>query len=437
MNNSQEETPTKETYSNCPERETVSSVWHPFTQSKIDPSPIKVSKASGSLIYDTNGKSYIDAVSSWWVNIHGHAHPHITNAIKEQLDKMHQVIFAGCTHEPAELLTKRLSNIIPIEKPHFFFSDNGSTAIEVALKISIQYAKQSGQIKNRFLALEDSYHGDTFGAMSVSESGYFTDPFSSFLFPTIKIPHPAKDFEKCIRVLQAECEKGDVLALIYEPLVQGASGMNFYEPKHLEEILKITSKHKVLNIADEIFTGFGRTGTLFASEQTNIKPDIICLSKALTGGTLPLGLTITKESIWEKFYSDKREHMLLHGHSFTGNPLSCTAALASLDLVERDDFKLNLSKIMDYYEKIKPEVSTWENVTKVRNKGLIFALDIEAKDKGYGSQIKNKLYPYFLEEGVLLRPLGNVIYLVPPVCISNSELDKVFSTIKKSLKLIS
>lgn len=437
MNNSQEETPTKETYSNCPERETLSSVWHPFTQSKIDPSPIKVSKASGSLIYDTNGKSYIDAVSSWWVNIHGHAHPHITNAIKKQLDKMHQVIFAGCTHEPAELLTKRLSNIIPIEKPHFFFSDNGSTAVEVALKIAIQYAKQSGQIKNRFLALEDSYHGDTFGAMSVSESGYFTDPFKSFLFPTIKIPHPAKDFEKCIRVLQAECEKGDVLALIYEPLVQGASGMNFYEPKHLEEILKITSKHKVLNIADEIFTGFGRTGTLFASEQTNIKPDIICLSKALTGGTLPLGLTITKESIWEKFYSDKREHMLLHGHSFTGNPLSCVAALSSLDLVESDDFKLNLSIIMDYYEKIKPEVSKWENVTNVRNKGLIFALDIEAKDKGYGSQIKNKLYPYFLEEGVLLRPLGNVIYLVPPVCISNSELDKVFSTIKKSLKLIS
>lgn len=409
-------------------------VWHPFTQSKTDPLPIPVKYAHGSLIFDNNGKSYVDAVSSWWVNLHGHAHPHISSALKKQLDSFHQVIFAGCTHLPAEELCKRLAPLIPVEKPHFFFSDNGSTSIEVALKIAIQYAQQSEQSeKKRFLHLENSYHGDTFGSMSVSEKSFFTSPFSEYLFSVTTVPRPSTDNDEYIQHLETECKKGDVLALIYEPLIQGASGMQFYEPDQLNKLLAICRKYEVLCIADEIFTGFARTGSLFASEQTSHKPDIICLSKALTGGTLPLGLTIASENIWEKFHSDKKEHMLIHGHSFTGNPLSCVAACASLDLVEDISFKENLERIHTFYKKMFEEVSSWNKVLNTRHKGLVFALDVEAPDSGYGSSIKDRLYPFFLENGVLLRPLGNVIYLVPPVCISDSELEKVFDVIRRGI----
>ncbi len=414
-----------------------SYIWHPFTQAKTDLAPIPVKRASGSLIYDIYGNTYIDAVSSWWVNLHGHAHPHISAAIKAQLDELHQVIFAGCTHEPAQTLCTRLAALLPIEKPHFFFSDNGSTSIEVALKIAIQYARQSSTTKkSRFLYLSDSYHGDTFGAMGVSERGFFTTPFLEHLLPADKLPHPSADFSLSIKTLKNECQKGDVLAFTYEPLIQGASGMKFYTAEQLEEMLRICKSHEVLCIADEVFTGFGRSGTLFASEQTHTKPDIVCLSKALTGGTLPLGLTVASEEIWERFQSDRKEYMLLHGHSFTGNPLACTAALASLDLIEKEDFKQNLKRISDFYKKTAEEAENWAQVKNVRHKGLVFALDVETKDSGYKSSIKDTLYPFFLKNGVLLRPLGNVIYTVPPVCITDEELTKVFSTLREGLRLI-
>jgi adenosylmethionine---8-amino-7-oxononanoate aminotransferase len=272
--------------------------------------------------------------------------------------------------------------------------------------------------------------------MSVSERGYFTAPFSDKLFPVTTIPHPSVNIAESLQALSQECQKGDVLALIYEPLIQGASGMKFYDPTHLESMLEICKSHGIICIADEIFTGFFRTGTFFASDQTPIRPDIICLSKALTGGTLPLGLTIATEKIWEKFHSDKKEHMLLHGHSFTGNPLACAAALASLDLIEQDNFSENLLRIEKLYSSKAPEVARWPLVTNVRYKGLVFALDIEAHDSGYGSSIKDTLYPYFLNQGTLLRPLGNVLYLVPPVCITNEELEKVFSVIENSLRFL-
>jgi len=416
----------------------TSLVWHPFTPIKGSARSIEVAHASGSYIYDTEGKSYLDAISSWWVNLHGHAHPHITARLKEQLDKFHQVIFAGCTHRPAIELCERLSSLVPIESPHFFFSDNGSTSIEVALKIAIQYAKQNGHSeKSRFLYLENAYHGDTFGAMSVGERGFFSEPFSQYLFQGTPIKSPANNHADTLSQLKHECEKGDALAFIYEPLIQGSSGMRMYEPETLLQMLSICKKHSVITIADEVFTGFGRTGKLFASDYVEIAPDIICLSKALTGGTLPLGLTVSSEEIWNAFNSDKKEKMLLHGHSFTGNPLSCTAALAGLDLIESADFWKNITRINDYYAIKQNEVAAWPHVEDVRHRGLVFACNIEAPDEGYQSKVKDLLYPYFIENGVLLRPLGNCIYLVPPVCMSNDELDTVFSLIKSGLtKLI-
>jgi adenosylmethionine---8-amino-7-oxononanoate aminotransferase len=319
-----------------------------------------------------------------------------------------------------------------------FFSDNGSTAIEVALKIAIQYSKQTGAShKKRIIFLEDAYHGDTFGAMSVSEKSFFTAPFNEFLFDAVSIPGPSKDPSKTLASLDEECRKRDVMAMIYEPLIQGASGMQFYQADTLQSMIAVCKEHAVLSIADEVFTGFGRTGTLFASNQSNHKPDIICLSKALTGGTLPLGLTIASEKVWEVFQSDRKEHMLLHGHSFTGNPLSCTAALASLDLTERKDFNASLKRISSFYETYKKNFEDHPRVEHVRHKGLVFAFDIQASDQGYGSSIKDILYPYFIEQGVLLRPLGNVIYMVPPVCITDAELAMVFKVMKDGVNLIS
>jgi len=410
-------------------------VWHPFTQVGLESAPIIIDRAEGAVLYGKDGKQYIDAISSWWVNLHGHNHPVVTNAIKNQLDKLHQVIFAGCTHELAVRLAEELVKVLPENLTYIFYSDVGSTAVEASIKIAIQFWQNSGKpAKKRLISLEGGYHGDTLGAMSVGSRGVFNEPFNELMFNSTQVPIPKQLEDPAFEVLKKELAVGDVAAFIYEPLLQGAGGMNMYAPEVLNSLLTICKNFGILCIADEVFTGFGRTGRLFASDYCAEKPDIMCLSKALTAGSLPMGVSAVSQYIHEAFVSDSREKMLLHGHSFTANPLACAAALANLELIRQGSFIDNIKRIESIYEKWKIIIASHSKVTSVRNQGLVFAFEINVGlNQGYTSSIRDLLYPFFLEHGVLLRPLGNTVYIVPPVCISDQQLEQIFGVICEGL----
>ena len=309
------------------------AIWHPYTQVKTASAPIPIVSGEGSYLYDENGKRYIDAVSSWWVTLHGHAHPYIAKKVAAQLSKLEQVIFAGFTHLPAIELAERLLKVLPAGQDKIFYSDNGSTAVEVALKMCLQYWYNRGQPRKKILTFENGYHGDTFGAMAVSGRSPWTAPFNSLLFDVTFIPAPTSENLEATKKLIEQNHK-DIACFIYEPLVQGAAGMLMHSAEHLDELLTCCHNYDILLIQDEVFTGFGRTGKMFAADHLLIKPDLVCLSKGLTGGTMPLGITSCRNKIYEAFLSDDQYKTLFHGHSFTANPLACTAALASLDLLE-------------------------------------------------------------------------------------------------------
>jgi adenosylmethionine---8-amino-7-oxononanoate aminotransferase len=408
--------------------------WHPYSQAALDGPNLAILKGSGSKLYAENGDSYIDAISSWWVNIHGHAHPYITKKIVEQLDKLHHVIFAGFTHEPAVLLAEILLEILPGNLSRVFYSDDGSTAVEVALKMTLQYWQNKREKRTTFVALEGAYHGDTFGAMSVSARDGFASNFADKLFEVAYIPCPDGNNLNQILASIRNIDKNDIAGFIYEPLLQGASGMRMYSQEALIAILKAFKDTGALILADEVFTGFGRTGSLFASERITIPPDIICLSKGLTGGTMPLGATATREEIYEAFLSESREKMFLHGHSYTANPLACVSGLASLDLLLKKECLDSIRRIEEKHKEFLSVIKSHQNVRDVRVLGTVFALDIKTQtNDGYFNSIRNKIYAYFLERGILLRPLGNVLYLVPPYCITNSELDYIYQNISNFL----
>lgn len=396
------------------------AVWHPFEWPVADP-PIPIARAAGSYIYDTEGTSYLDAISSWWVNVHGHAHEHITSSLQKCLKELHHVMFAGFTHEAAITLAERLLEKLPGNPARIFFSDNGSTAVEVALKIAIQYWFNRGERRTIFVALESGYHGDTFGAMSVSARGLFVEPFTDLLFSVEYIRVDALDH------LQQILETGRVAAFIYEPLVQAAGGMKVSDQSDLHAILLLCRRHGVPIIADEVFTGFGRTGTFFASAQIpSVSPDLMCLSKGLTGGTLALGATSCSHEIYSTFNGRKP---LLHGHSYTANPLACTAALASLDLFERPECGSNIDQIAASQREFLKILELQPGVKNPRCCGTILAFEVRTSDgDAYTNPLRARLYRAALERGVLLRPLGNTIYSVPPYCITREELSKVQST---------
>ncbi|MDG1849308.1 MAG: adenosylmethionine--8-amino-7-oxononanoate transaminase [Flavobacteriales bacterium] len=411
-------------------------IWHPFTQMKTAEPALPIVKGEGTLLIDDMGNSYIDAISSWWVNLHGHSHPYIAEKVYEQMQKLEHVVFAGFTHQPAVDLCEKLSKHMPDNQAKFFFSGDGSSAVEIALKMSVQYWRNKGENKTRFVALDGAYHGETFGAMSAGARSIFSAPFSDLLFESTHIPFP-KDEQAAMQSLKTEIAKGDVAAFIFEPLVQGAAGMRMYKPETLNKLLQICKEAGVLCIADEVMTGFGRTGTTFAVNQIEAKPDFICMSKGLSGGTLPLSLTSCTQAIYEAFLGDDIQKAFLHGHSFTGNPVGCAAALASLDLLEKKECQEAIKNITSSHKTFAKKLEALEIINEIRQTGTILALELKADSSGYASSIRQKLYTDFLNQGVLLRPLGNVIYILPPYCIQEKELKKVYKVIQDKLTELS
>ena len=409
--------------------------WHPYTQMKTA-NHIPIVRGEGAYIYDADGKRYIDAVSSWWVTLHGHAHPYIAGRVAEQLHTLEQVIFAGFTHPNAIVLSERLLALLPDNQEKAFYTDNGSTAIEVALKMCIQFHYNRNAKKNKIFAFKNGYHGDTFGAMSVSGRGLWTNPFGEQLFEVLFIDVPTEENIADIKTF-IDLHADETACFVYEPLVQGAGGMLMHEAQRLSELMRFCKSRKILLIQDEIFVGFGRTGKLFAANHLTEKPDIMCFSKGLTGGTLPLGITTCTHEIYEAFYSDDKTKALFHGHSFTASPLACAAALASLDLLLQEDTQNNIRRIVRQHREFIAVLKKHPKVKTARQTGTIFAMEWKINEEtSYFSEMHEILYPYFLQRGILMRPLGNIIYLVPPYCTTEEDLDEIYQTILDALEIL-
>lgn len=422
-------------------------VWHPYTQEKTSPFNIPIVKGKGAHLFSEKGEKYIDAISSWWVNIHGHTHSHIVKKISEQLKKLEHVMFAGFTHPKAVELAERLLKLLPSNQKKIFFSDDGSTAVEVALKMAFQYwhnlnitrygIRKDLNKKLKVLALEGAYHGDTFGAMSVSGRGIFTGPFSSFLFNVIHVPFPGKKNEKesldfFKSQISHDVHRGasQISSFIFEPLVQGASGMRMYNAEILDEMIYLCKKNGIVTIADEVMTGFGRTGKMFASGHLSEKPDIICLSKGITGGFMPLGATSCTQKIYNTFFSDLKEKTFFHGHSYTGNPLACAAACASLDLFEKKETWKNIAMIEKMHLEFTAGIKYHPAIADIRSLGIILAIELKTPDEtSYLNEIRDTIYKFFISEKIILRPLGNIIYIMPPYCISAADLRNIYSAV--------
>jgi adenosylmethionine-8-amino-7-oxononanoate aminotransferase len=410
-------------------------IWHPYTQEHQSKPPIPIVSAKGSYLYDEKNQKYIDAVSSWWVIIHGHSHPYIVEKVVDQLRKLDQVIFAGFTHEPAIALGEKLLSILPDNQQKVFYTDNGSTAVEVALKMCLQYWFNKGIKRQKVITFRNGYHGDTFGAMSVSGRNAWTAPFDSFLFEVLFIDTPtAANIESLKDTISLHAN--DLACFIYEPLVQGSAGMLMYGALELDELMAHCRSKKVLMIQDEIFTGFGRTGKNFAADHLLTKPDLMCFSKGLTGGTMPLGITTCTADIHQAFLSENKLKTLFHGHSFTANPLACTAALASIELLQGDATQDSIQRITARHQEFALQINTHPKVKDLRQCGTLLAIEWETgSGTSYFSDLRNVLYEFFLEKGILLRPLGNVIYILPPYCINDEDLTFIYATIKEALAI--
>ena len=404
-------------------------IWHPFeVPESMAATPI--THARGVHIFTEDGKTIIDAISSWWLNLHGHAHPKITEAIRQQAEKLHHVIFAGFTHQPATDLAERLMTKLPANQHKLFFSDNGSTAVEVALKLCIQYWKNIGQKRTKIVALENGYHGDTFGAMSAGARSIFVEPFKEHLFEVAFLQDIHANPDQTIEQFCALAKAGEVAAFIFEPLVQGAGGMLMHQPVVLDELLSIANQYDIRTIADEVMTGFGRTGKWFATDYLTQKPDCICLSKGLTGGTLPLSITSCSELIFSAFDSVSRDKGFFHGHSFTGNPLACAAAVASFDLLNTDECWKRIGNLCNHQTAFKSILENHPKVSAARNFGTITAANIRTSlPSSYTNPVRDVVMNFCLERGVMIRPLGDLVYILPPYCITYEELLEVYETL--------
>lgn len=423
------------------------AVWYPYTQMQ-GAAPIEIRRARGAWLEAADGRRYLDAISSWWVTLHGHGEPRIAAAIARQAQELEQVILAGCTHRPAERLARRLAGLLPEGLQHVFYSDNGSTAVEVALKMAWQYWRHCGEPRDRIVALEHAYHGDTVGAMSVSAASPFTAPFAGLLFP-VERAHSAYCHRCPVGLQRAHCHieclgrleeilarDGErVAAVLVEPLLQGAGGMIVHPPEFLAGIRRLCDRHGVLLIADEVLTGFGRTGTMFACEQAGVTPDIVCLSKGLTAGFLPLAATVCNAAVHAAFLSDDRGRAFFHGHSFSGNPLGCAAALASLEIFATEPVAARIDAIAAVHRERLEHLRAHPRVADVRQAGTVAALELAGAGDGYLAEIGPRLHRFYLEQGILLRPLGPVIYVLPPYCISAADLARIWDVIEQSLTL--
>jgi adenosylmethionine-8-amino-7-oxononanoate aminotransferase len=425
-------------------------IWHPFTNTKLDPPPIPVEKAEGVYLHIADGRKIIDAISSWWVNLHGHANSRIATAIAEQSRKLEHVILAGFTHDAAEELAERLRKWVPSGLTHMFFSDDGSTAVEVALKMAVQYFQNIGRAeKTEIVALAHGYHGDTAGAMSVSDESPFTEPFRSMRYLVHRV-HSAYCYRCPVGLKRESChiecaqqlenllaKRGDRIAVvIVEPLLQGAGGMIVHPVEFLQKVRAACSKHDVLLIADEVLTGFGRTGKMFACSLANVEPDLMCVSKGITGGFMTMGLTLCTDRVESAFRSENRLHTFYHGHSYTGNALACAAANENLRIFDDEPVFDRIHTIARIHGERLARLRTRHQVGDARQIGTMGALELRVDDPGYLSSLRPKLYGFFLERGVLLRPLGNVVYVLPPYVIEPQELHRVYDAIEEAIETL-
>jgi len=407
----------------------------------------RIVRGDGAWLIADDGRRIVDAISSWWVNLHGHAHPRIANAIAEQARRLEHVLLAGFVHEPVEKLAEELRRIVPPALNHVFFSDDGSTAVEVALKLAVQYWRNVGHAeKNEIVALEHGYHGDTAGAMSVSDDSPFTAAFGGMRFP-VRRAHSAYCYRCPVGLKRETCniectdslekllnERGDrIAAVIVEPLLQGAGGMIVHPLDFLQRVRRLTEKHNVLLVADEVLTGFGRCGAMFASELAGVSPDLMCLSKGITGGFLPLGATFTTNQIFQAFEGSDPSRTFWHGHSYSGNPIACAAAVANLEIFRTEPVFERIAGIAAIHKERLPAFSQNSAVGDVRTIGTMAAIELRTGDAGYLSELRPKLYEYFLKRDVLLRPLGNVIYILPPYCIEAEDLHKTYDVIEEAI----
>ncbi len=406
-----------------------SPIWHPFTQHGLgEPIPL-VSRAEGAALYTANGRRIVDGISSWWVTTHGHCHPRIMAAIAEQARKLDQIIFAGWTHEPAEALARGLREIMPDELTRVFFSDSGSTSVEVALKMALGFRANRGEARHRIVVMEHSYHGDTIGAMSVGARGVFNAAYAPLLFDVGRVPFPSEP-QVTYDALERECAAG-AAAFIVEPLVLGAGGMLVYPPEVLAEMHRICAAYDTLFIADEVMTGWGRTGTLLACEQAGIVPDLLCLSKGLTGGAVPLAVTIASEAIWDAHYSADRSRTFFHSSSYTANPIACAAANANLAIWREEPVAERIAALSLRQEERLAGLSGHPAIANPRRCGTITAMELGSGDATYLSDLGPRLMAHFRQANVLLRPLGNTVYVMPPYCIEDADLDALYASIRK------
>jgi adenosylmethionine-8-amino-7-oxononanoate aminotransferase len=410
----------------------TSPVWHPFTQHGLnEPTPL-VTHADGAALYTQDGRRIIDAISSWWVTTHGHNNPRIMAAIAEQAGRLDQIIFAGWTHEPAETLALALIEMMPAPLAHVFFSDSGSTSVEVALKMALGFWANRGEPRNRILVMQHSYHGDTIGAMSVGARGVFNQAYSPLLFDVGTIPFPAKDYEQAtLDELDRQCNISlKPAAFIVEPLVLGAGGMLIYSPAVLAEMRAICLRHNVLFIADEIMTGWGRTGTLLACEQADIVPDILCLSKGLTGGSMPLAVTLATPAIFDAHRSGDRAKMFFHSSSYTANPIACAAANANMAIWHDEPVLERVADLGRQQQRQLDHFAANPKISNIRRIGTIAAFEIDDTNGTYLSALAPHLMAYAREHDLLLRPLGNTIYVMPPYCIDKDDLTVIYNIIR-------
>ena len=413
-------------------------LWHPYTQHKTSQTPIAITKAEGALLWDENGKEYIDAIASWWVNPFGHSNKFIADAIYKQLTTLEHVLFGGFTHEPAVKVAERLMEILPKNQQKIFFSDNGSTAVEVAIKVALQYFFNKNENRTTIIAFENAFHGDTFAAMAASGISFYTQAFQGMFIDVVRIPVPVKGKEQIsFDALESAIKNNNCAGFIFEPLVQGAAGMVMYEPESLGKLIRICKQNKVLTIADEVMTGFGKTGKTFAMDYVSEEPDMICLSKALTGGTIPMAITTFTQNIFDAFYDDDINKALFHGHTFTANPTGCAAALASIDLLQTAEMQKNIERINQKHLEFQKKIGNHPKVITARTLGVIFAVEIKSdSEESYYGSMRTKLYNFFIGNGVVLRPVGNIVYILPPYIMSNDQLQKIYNIIEEAIEMV-
>ncbi|KVV13363.1 adenosylmethionine--8-amino-7-oxononanoate transaminase [Flavobacterium sp. TAB 87] len=413
-------------------------LWHPYTQHKTAQLPITIARGEGALLWDENNKEYIDAIASWWVNPFGHSNRFIADAIYKQLTTLEHVLFGGFTHQPAIQVAEKLIEILPSNQQKIFFSDNGSTAVEVAIKVALQFFFNKGEKRTTIIAFEDAFHGDTFAAMAASGISFYTQAFQGMFIDVVRIPVPVKGKEKAsFTALKNVIDNHKCAGFIFEPLVQGAAGMVMYEPEALATLIEICKENKVLTIADEVMTGFGKTGKTFAMDYVKEQPDMMCLSKALTGGTIPMAITTFTQEIFDAFYDDDINKALFHGHTFTANPTGCAAVLASVQLLQKPDMQANIKRVNERHLAFQNHIKNHPKVTTTRVLGVIFALEIKSNsDESYYGSMRNKLYNFFIEKGVILRPVGNIVYILPPYIISDEQLEKVYAIVEEAVEMV-